>query len=451
MSIGGSKSSGSSSSTRTLTPTELKLIETQDENLQVLTRIAEDSYDLSTEDREYYERVFREGTDTQAKEAVAKLKSTITGQEVNPSEIQNVNIDELLRDTILNATPEFQEAATKYIDNANELTSNYGVEATGLSSAFSTGVKNLTSNYSQELEQIKSQTGTINQDVLARETGAAQAGISQAYAEARKQMTSDLARRGLAGSGVEMTALGTTYQNEAMAKAQAGVQARTNALAQSEAIRSQQLGIAGSQLQADVSGQQTAYQADLANMQNVYGVTSSQALQNYQTQNATALQGISALTQLAQAGTGVYSGSQNYLGIGTNAASSAAATAGNTAVGLDMQNNTTSKSKTTSWSFDMAKATEGVATAMAAGGGSDIRLKNNIVLLDTINNINIYKWEWNDIAKELMSEYLYEPIGVMAQELIYIRPEAVKQLDNGYLVVDYSLIPEVEEYKNGRR
>lgn len=83
-------------------------------------------------------------------------------------------------------------------------------------------------------------------------------------------------------------------------------------------------------------------------------------------------------------------------------------------------------------------------------GASDVRLKNNIVLLDTINGVNIYEWEWNDLAKEFMSEYLYEPIGVIAQEIIFTKPEAVKTLDIGYLVVDYSLIPEVKEYKDAK-
>ena len=447
MSIGGSKSSGSSSSTRTLTPTELKLIETQDENLQVLTKIAQESYDLSAEDRDYYERVFREGSDTEAKEAVAKLKSTITGQEVNAEDIENVNIDTLLRDTILNSTPEFQAAATSYIDNASKLTSDYGQESSGLSSSFASGIKDLTNNYSQELETIKSNVGTIDKTILARETGAAQSGISTAYAESRKQMTADLARRGIAGSGVEANLLAGSYQNEAMSKVQAATQARTTALEQSEAMRTQQAGIAGLQAQAGTSGLQTAYQAELSNAQNIYGVVSAQDFQNYQTQNSATLQGISGLTQVAQAGTGVYAGSQNYLSQGTSAASSAASTAGSTAVGLDMQSSTTSKSKTSQWGVDVGKAVGGISSMM---GASDVRLKNNIVLLDTINGVNIYEWEWNDLAKEFMSEYLYEPIGVIAQEIIFTKPEAVKTLDIGYLVVDYSLIPEVKEYKDAK-
>ena len=367
MSIGGSKSSGSSSSSRTLTPTELRLIDTQRENLEVLTDIAQESFNLSQEDRDYYEKTFREGSDTEAKQALAKLRSQITGMEVDPNTIDSVNIDSLLRDTILNSTPEFQKAATDYISTASELSSKYGSDISGLSKEFTDSINKYTTNYQDEIQSIKEQTGTINQDVLSRETGAAYAGVSQGFAEARKQMGADLARRGLAGSGVEANMIGNAYQQEALAKAQAGVMARSNALQQSEAIRQQQAQYAGQQLQSGIAGQQTAYGANTGAIQNIYGVASQANLQNYNLQNAAVLQGISGLTQLAQAGQGVYQGSQNYISGATNAASNAAQTAGSTAVGLDMQRNTTSKSKTTSWSIDgqgMSDTAGGISAMM---------------------------------------------------------------------------------------
>lgn len=431
MSIGGSKSSGSSSSSRTLTPTELKLIETQDKNLQALTKIAEESFNLSQEDRAYYEDVFRYGTDTQAKEAIAKLQYQITGQEVPLDQIEGANVDQLLRDTILNSTPEFQEAATAYIEGANELSSKYGADVTGLSSAFSKSVQDLTNNYGSELQTLKEQTGTINQDVLSRETGAAYAGVSQGFAEARKQMGADLARRGLSGSGIEANMLGNAYQQEALAKAQAGTMARSNALQQSEAIRQQQAVYAGSQFETGLAGQQTAYNAGTSALQNVYGVASQANLQNYNLQNAAVLQGISGLTQLAQAGQGVYQGSQNYISGATSAASSAASTAGSTAVGLDMQRNTTSKSKTTSWSIDGGQTAEGIAAVMAA---SDIRLKTNIKFVGMQNGHNIYTWDWKQGF-----DFGYNK-GVIAQEVFVYMPQAVTWDDAGFMRVNYEML-----------
>jgi hypothetical protein len=365
MSIGGSKSSGSSSSTRTLTPTELKLLDAQRENLDVLTNIAEESYNLSQEDREYYENVFREGSDTEAKEAVAKLKSTITGTEVLAEDIESVDIDSLLRDTILNATPEFQKAATGYIESANKLTKTYGEDISGLSSSFSKSINDFGANYQSEIQSIKEATGTIDQDVLAREVGAASAGISSSYAEARKQMSGDLAKRGLSGSGVEAQLLADTYNQEAMNKASASSTARASALQQSEAVRQQQASLAGSQLQAGTSTATTDYQAGVSGIQSIYGVVSANDFQNYQTSQAATLQGIAGLTQVAQAGQGIYAGSANYLSLGTSAASSAASTAGSTAVGLDMQRNKTSKSKTSSWEIDVGEVMEGASNVMS--------------------------------------------------------------------------------------
>ena len=50
------KSSGGSSQ-RPVTAEEKRLWDTQSKNLDAMTKIAEDQYDLSVEDREYYEKV----------------------------------------------------------------------------------------------------------------------------------------------------------------------------------------------------------------------------------------------------------------------------------------------------------------------------------------------------------------------------------------------------------
>lgn len=332
----GKGSSGSSQ--RAVTPAEQRLWDSQATNLDAITKIAEDQYKLSVEDREYYEKVFRDGTDTDAKEAVAKLRSQITGTTVDPSEIQDASIDTLLRDTILNSTPEFQRLATEAVDISNQLTTQYGSDITGLSNSFSQGLQDLSSNYSSELQTIKEQTGTINQDVLSRETGASMAGISQAYSEARKQMLAQNAMRGLAGSGVEQQGMASMYQQEAMTKANAGSQARTQAYNQSEAMRQQQMGIAGSQLQAQSASLQSGYQAQSGAIGNVYGVQSANIQQGLQTTNAGILQGIGGLTQAAQAGQGIYAGSQNYLSQAGSTAGQAAQIAGNSAAQMGSMN-----------------------------------------------------------------------------------------------------------------
>ena len=79
----------------------------------------------------------------------------------------------------------------------------------------------------------------------------------------------------------------------------------------------------------------------------------------------------------------------------------------------------------------------GVAQGMTAGV-SDVRLKEDIVKIGSLGDLNVYKWNWNDIAKSLG---VNDPtIGVIAQEAREIYPEAVSVADNGYLQVDYSLV-----------
>ena len=64
---------------------------------------------------------------------------------------------------------------------------------------------------------------------------------------------------------------------------------------------------------------------------------------------------------------------------------------------------------------------------------SDSRLKEDIKKIGTsIDGHNIYKFKYLD-----SSEYY---TGVMAEEVLAKKPEAVSRLDNGYWGVDYSQI-----------
>lgn len=442
--MGGGKGS-SSASQRPVTQQELDLWTAQKENLDSLTKIAEEQYNLSKEDRAYYEKTFREGTDTEAKTALAKLQSQITGKTVSPESIKSVNIDSLLRDTILNSTPEFKDAASKVIQGQESLTKQYGSDVTGLSKAFTDSIQGFTDKYNQELQTTKEQMGTANADVLARQTGTTMAGISSGYQEARKQLESTLARKGLAGSGVEANILSSNYQQEAMAKASAGVSAYNTAIQQSDALRLQQAQLSGQQYQAGIAGATTGYQANLGATQNIYGVTSASDLQNYNLSNAATLQGIAGLTQVAQAGQGIYGQSANYLQGASSSAASAASTAGSSATGLAnvnanyatqmQQANAQSAAGIGSLVGTLGAAGIGAYGKYAAAGAaaSDERLKTNIQLVDNINGHNIYTWDWKE------QDYGYNK-GVIAQEILVSVPEAVTMMDNGYYAVNYNIL-----------
>jgi len=70
-------------------------------------------------------------------------------------------------------------------------------------------------------------------------------------------------------------------------------------------------------------------------------------------------------------------------------------------------------------------------------GLSDVRLKENIKKVTTYpSGINIYRWDWNDKAKELGIN-VPKGYGVLAQEVQKTHPEMVAEADNGYLIVDY--------------
>lgn len=432
---GGGKGGSSGNAQRAVTQQELDLWDSQKKNLDSLTKIAEEQYNLSTEDRNYYEKVFREGTDTEAKTALAKLQSQITGKTVSPESIKSVNIDSLLRDTILNSTPEFKDAASKVIQGQESLTKQYGAEVTGLSKAFTDSIQGFTNKYNQELQTTKEQMGTANADVLARQTGTTMAGISSGYQEARKQLESTLARKGLAGSGVEADILSSNYEQEAMAKASAGVGAYNTAIQQSDALRLQQAQLGGQQYQAGISGATTGYQANLGATQNIYGVTSASDLQNYNLSNAATLQGIAGLTQVAQAGQGIYGQSANYLQGASSSAANAAQTSTSAATSLASTNSeyATGMAKVASANRDQNMELIGTLAGAGIGKYSDIRLKTNIELVDNINGHNIYTWDWKE------QDYGYNK-GVIAQEILVSVPEAVTIMDNGYYAVNYNML-----------
>lgn len=80
---------------------------------------------------------------------------------------------------------------------------------------------------------------------------------------------------------------------------------------------------------------------------------------------------------------------------------------------------------------------EGIGTAYTSFGFSDIRLKTNINKIgQTKNGINLYTWDWNEIGQSLTG--MVSSAGVLAQELMMIKPHAVIEDATGYLKVNYN-------------
>jgi hypothetical protein len=84
------------------------------------------------------------------------------------------------------------------------------------------------------------------------------------------------------------------------------------------------------------------------------------------------------------------------------------------------------------WGDLMGQAQQAGQTAAMAAAMSDIRLKENLEKLDTIDGINIYKFDYINGEKD--------QVGVIAQEMQEKCPECVVEKGD-YLAVDYSKLP----------
>ena len=85
----------------------------------------------------------------------------------------------------------------------------------------------------------------------------------------------------------------------------------------------------------------------------------------------------------------------------------------------------------------------GLYNAMGGSSGStstsDVRTKQNLVLVGTLPmGVNVYHFEYKPPFKAECGEGWYK--GVMAQEVQKVMPEAVVEMDNGFLGVKYDML-----------
>jgi hypothetical protein len=95
--------------------------------------------------------------------------------------------------------------------------------------------------------------------------------------------------------------------------------------------------------------------------------------------------------------------------------------------------------------------TNGTITATDFTATSDARLKTVVGKIDNalaqLQTLNGVRYQWNQLAKDLNPVYQNDDtqIGMLAQEVQKIAPEAVKEVD-GYLTVSYDrIIPLIVE------
>ena len=81
--------------------------------------------------------------------------------------------------------------------------------------------------------------------------------------------------------------------------------------------------------------------------------------------------------------------------------------------------------------------TADVVSSLIANWPSDVRLKENITKVGSLDSgINLYTWDWNEEGKRLAGDT--PTVGVLAQEVQQVMPEAIIRGDHGYLTVNYS-------------
>ena len=381
----GSKGS-SAPAQRALTQEELELLDSQRVSLDQATEVASKQYNLSNEDREYVAQIYRGDLDPSDPKVVAevqkrmgnlkpptkeewtKQKTTTSSQNgifdnvINAvatkdtfdekgyedavkafndqketlvrqvsGDLGGKGVDELLFEAVTNSKTEAAKLLGDWQNKAIELGDTYTSQLTGISDKF----KNTLQTKSDAM-------GTADADIYASTKGENLAGISQAYAEARRQAESGLARRGLAGSGVAEQGISNLYGQEAQQKAQALGQSYSQAIALSDQRRTQQMGIAGQIAQSGTATAGSIYQTGLG--------TQTSILQNNlanQQQNIANLQLASGVSQ------GIFGQSANMLAGAGSTANQTASIAGSTASAygqmdnqyqMNMQNNAASDS-----------------------------------------------------------------------------------------------------------
>jgi len=80
-----------------------------------------------------------------------------------------------------------------------------------------------------------------------------------------------------------------------------------------------------------------------------------------------------------------------------------------------------------------------IGKVVAAGAKlSDIRLKTNIHPIGERNGLKYYIWDWNQEGRRIAGDQ--SCVGVIAQEAMKVRPDAVIQGEDGYLRVNYGAL-----------
>ena len=234
------------------------------------------------------------------------------------------------------------------------------------------------------------------------------------------------------------------FQNQAQAQQfaqnQAAQQAQNAAQAQqfSQGLQSAEFANQAAQGMFGAAMQNAALQNQAA--QTAY----QQALQSGQFQNQTAAQALAQAQALQQNPinmlNAVRTGQQMQVAqmpqVGASSPAGLNQVAGPDILGAQMsqyQQNANNINAANAQNAQMWGSIIGAGGAIGAGFASDLRLKKNVIKLGTHKTLGIGLYIWDYIWGE-------KGAGVMAQELLQVKPEAVMVMPNGYYAVNYGAI-----------
>ena len=404
---GGGKSS-SAPAERQPTAQELELLETQSTSLEQAMKVAADQYNLSASDRDYFDKIYRGSLDkddpkvlAEVQKRMSEIEAPVRSDYKSDSDFERARInydsqkevfaniakfelgsgdsvDTLLFDAIKSASPETKELMNTWETSARELGNDFISGMSGMSDTFKTqltkanddfiagtrdtasglssSMQSYQSKYENTAQDVSSKMGTADADILSQTTGQNLAGIATSFKQSQDQLLSTLGRRGMAGSGVEASLLGTMASGQANAQAGAINQSYMQSIQQSDARRQAQLGIAGN---ISATGQQTAqsiaqsqnnmygtvgsaqqglagqvYNTDAQNANQAYGIQSQLGGQVLNQNIASNQQNIANLQLASGVSQGIYGGASNMLAQAGQTSNTVAGTAGSTATSI---------------------------------------------------------------------------------------------------------------------
>ncbi len=399
-------------------------------------------------------------------------------------------------ENIMNASKDYSTWASDYMsknlasgsgatagrNNVGSLVNSYNKSMLGYENTAKDGLNNAFTGYDDRTRALIAQMGTADQDIHGRTKANAYAGLDSGFGGASDSLQAQLAQRGMANSGVFAKSMGDLATQRGQAGVMANMQSYNDAVGQSDARRgmglsaedrlygaetgnikdifgmaSNRLGTglghnvqgsisnANNQTQASIASANNATQASIANSRMGMDLGNN-AFQNSYNANQTRIGNLTGMREMgnidrARADALNQQSYNNYGGIGNSAGAQ-----GNNfgSLGVNYNNGMNGAQSEMNQARSAQSQGKGSMMGSAIGAGvslmSDKRLKDNLVEIGQYNGFTIYRWDWNDLAKDVGADSLPN-IGVIAQEVQETHPEYVSlNKRSGYLQVNYRAV-----------